>query len=185
MFLIKSTQLMEWPGFGFTLRKGDNELLSRKAVPAVLWPKLDRFRKLGLLAFEGEAKAGEDKPLVLAELTERQLYAMPKDQLLELARANGITAGDDAKKKELLDQLVPKAKPAPKLEQDEGEGEGDEKTVELTEEALSKLNLEELRAAAEALKVDAAGLTKKQIVAKLVSAGTPPTPASASTNISG
>jgi hypothetical protein len=115
MFTIKSTQLMEWPGFGFTLHRGDNVLPSRKAVPPKLWPKLERFRALKLLDFEGAPNADKAEDTKLADLTQQQLYAMPFPELLALAKTSGIAAKNPSKKA-LLDELVKKAKPLPVAE---------------------------------------------------------------------
>ncbi len=113
MFTIKSTRDITWPEFA--LRKGENVLLSRKAVPAELWPKLDRFRSLKLIEFEGEADAGKEEALKLEELTEVQLFDMGKIELAELAKHSGVHAKGDSKK-ELLDALTPKAKQMLRLE---------------------------------------------------------------------
>ena len=111
MFKITSTRPVTWPDLA--LVRGDNVFPSRKSVPAELWPKLERFRSLGILAFDSRAE-GEAEGIVLAELSEQQLYQMDKGELSELAKANGIALGDDAKKKDLLDALVAKLpKPAP------------------------------------------------------------------------
>lgn len=180
MFTIKSTQLMEWPALNFTLRKGENALTSRKAVPPELWPKLERFRTLKLLDFEGEAKpGGEDDHAKLAELTQAQIYAMSKDDLAELAKREGVTVADGAKKKALLDALVAKlAKvpdPAPPAE---GKAGGEPAEAALTAEGLGKLSFEELKGLADANDVDVEGLrSKQQIVDKLLgwmAAGTSP-----------
>lgn len=114
MFKITSTLAITWPEL--SLQKGENVFTSRKAVPESAWPKLERFRARKLLDFEGEAHAKDAALAKLEDVTERQLFDMGKEELLELARANGITAADDAKKKDLLDALVPKCKPLPKLE---------------------------------------------------------------------
>lgn len=103
MFKITSTQAVNWPSF--SLRKGENEFLSRKVVPAELWPKLARFRDLKLLIFEGNASAEKDEPVKLEELTQRQLYDMGKADLVELAKANGISVAGDASKATVLGLL--------------------------------------------------------------------------------
>ncbi len=163
MFTIKSTRLMEWPGHGFTLRKGDNEFPSRRAVPAVLWPKLERFRKLKLLDFQGAAAVGESEPQPkLADLKQVQLYAMSKEDLAELAKREGVTA-KSGKKSDMLEALVPGCK-NPKPATDADEKPADEQEVELTAEGLERLNLDELRQAAEQCEVDIDGLTTKRQV---------------------
>ena len=131
MFTIKSKQLMEWPHFaGFTLRKGDNTFISRKAVPPELWPKLERFRALELLSFEGEANAKDDPPVKLEELTEVQLFAMTKADLAELAKASGVNVEGDSKKA-LVDAMKVRCKPLPKLDP-EPEADKDAVTVDPT-----------------------------------------------------
>jgi len=151
MFVIKATQAITWPNLA--LRKGENGFASRKAIPAELWPKLKRFRDLKVIAFEGEAAPGGPELPKLEELTERQVYNLNKEQLLELAKANDIEGLDEgSKKKELVDALVAKL-PKPEVV---------EKTVELTEDALGKLELDELRAVAAELKLDVVGLRSKR-----------------------
>lgn len=103
MFKITSTRPVEWPSF--VLRKGVNELASRKAVPVELWPKLARFRDLGILSFDGEAKVGPNDGPKLDGLNQAQLYALSKDQLIELAKAEGMTVTDSTRKSELLAEL--------------------------------------------------------------------------------
>jgi hypothetical protein len=121
MFVIKSTRAITWPEL--SLRKGENTFPSRKAVPANLWPKLDRFRDLKLLEFEGNGDT-KDEPAKLEELTQRQLFDMNKADLLELAKASGVEYPSlEPSKKELLDALTPKAKPLPKLDKPATEGE--------------------------------------------------------------
>lgn len=117
MFKITSTRPVTWPGFA--LLKGDNVFPSRKSVPAELWPKLARFRDLDILAFDLEfdkdGKPVGDDSIKLDELTELQLFQMGKAELADLAKANGVTLGDDAKKAQLLEALVAKLpkRPAP------------------------------------------------------------------------
>ncbi len=111
MFKITSTRPITWPGLA--LANGENVFPSRKSVPAELWPKLARFRALGLMSFELEfdkagQPVGEDAGIVLEELTEQQLFQMSKAELAELAKANGISLPEDAKKNVLLEALVAK-----------------------------------------------------------------------------
>lgn len=108
MFKINSTCAIDWrPDFDFALRKGDNVLTSRQAVPAELWTKLKRFRGLGIVAFEGEAEAGKDV-VKLDELNEQQLFAMSKEELAELAAASSVTVDAGAKKAALIEALKAK-----------------------------------------------------------------------------
>lgn len=125
MFKITSKQPINWDRVSFALAKGDNEFPSKQSVPAELWPKLERFRSLGIVDFEGDAKAGGDK-VVLEQMTERHLYAMSKDELAALAESNkiSVTAAEPAvgvKKKDLLEALVAKLPKAPELEKTEAE----------------------------------------------------------------
>jgi hypothetical protein len=110
MFTITATRDITWPHFA--LVKGKNDFLTRKEIPAELWPKLGRFRQLKLVEFEGDAEAGKEEPLKVEELTERQIYDLDKVQLAELAKSAGVLLAADSSKKALIDALVPKAKPA-------------------------------------------------------------------------
>ncbi len=110
MFVINSSRGV-WLST-LTLIAGPNAFTSRRAIPAELWPRLDHFRKLGLLEFEGAAEAGSDAP-TLSELTERQLYDMPKAELAELARASGVALAVDASKKDAIDALTAAQKVTP------------------------------------------------------------------------
>lgn len=118
MFKITATRPINWTWCSFALVKGDNEFTSRAAVPAELWTKLERLRGLGLVSYDDLAE-GEKDGVKLEELKERHLYAMSKDELAELAKANGLSvkASDESvgvKKKDLLDALVAKLpKPTP------------------------------------------------------------------------
>lgn len=140
MFKITATRAITWPEL--SIRKGENVYPSRKSVPAELWPKLARFRQLGLVAFDLEFdKAGQpvgDDKVVLAELTERQLFDMSKDELAELAKAEGFPVPDDlkdVKKSQLLEALVPKAKPLPKLDEPAAEVPTETKAEEPSKKA--------------------------------------------------
>lgn len=113
MFKITSTRAIDWAGFDFKLHRGDNVLESPSAVPAELRGKLERFRKLGLVAFEDTDWTGTAK---LADLTEVQLFAKDKAALADLAKAEGISVPDGASKKQLVEALVPKCKPRLRLE---------------------------------------------------------------------
>jgi hypothetical protein len=109
MFKITSTRAITWPDL--SLRKGENEFTSRKAVPPLLWPKLERFRELGLLSFEGEAKAGDDT-VKLEELSQRQLYAMSKAELADLAKTAGVAGlADGTSKATLIGELEKRLSP--------------------------------------------------------------------------
>jgi hypothetical protein len=129
MFKITSKQPIIWSWASFKLVKGENTFPSRASVPTELWPKLERFRTLGLVEFEAEFKDGklvahESDTIVLEQLSEQQLYQMSKADLAELAKANGVDvqAAEGAKepsKKLLLDALVAKLPkpPAPPAEE--------------------------------------------------------------------
>jgi hypothetical protein len=109
MFKITSTQAINWPSFA--LRKGVNVFTSRKAVPAELWEKLDRFRGLKLLDFEGQAEPGEDTGPKLETLSQKQLYALSKAELSELAKGTDLSLPDDASKAVLLGELEKRLAP--------------------------------------------------------------------------
>jgi len=163
MFKITSTQVMEWPALQFTILKGNNVFTSRKAVPEKLWPKLDRFRALKLLDFEGKAEAGKDE-IQLEELTEHQLFQMSKPDLVDLAKASSVSIPDGASKKTLLEALVAKLAT-------------EEKTVEITEESLAPLKLDELKQVAAELSLDVAGLTsKRQFIDRILASQAEPAP---------
>ena len=112
MLKITSTRDITWPAL--SLVKGENVFPSRKSVPAELWPKLERFRGLGIVAFD-DAKDGDDA-VKLEELSEVQLFQMSKAELAEIAKANGIALADDAKKNVLLEALVAKLAKTPVIE---------------------------------------------------------------------
>lgn len=124
MFTINAKQAVKWPNL--SLVKGANDFLTRDAIPVELWPKLARFRQLGILAFELELgkdgrPVGEADKLVLEQLTERQLYDLSKDELAELAEANKVevVAADAAvgvKKADLVRELVAKLPKPPEPE---------------------------------------------------------------------
>jgi hypothetical protein len=109
MFKITSTRAITWPEF--SLRKGENVFPSRKAVPVELWKKLDRFRVLKLLDFEGAAEAGKDEAVKLEELSQRQLYAMSKTDLLELAKSSSVLVAEDGSKAVLIAELEKRLAP--------------------------------------------------------------------------
>jgi len=128
MFKITSKQPISWDWASFALVKGENEFPSRQSVPTELWPKLKRFRDVGILEFEsefdkdGKLREHDSDNVVLAQLTERQLYAMSKDELAELAKANGVDvkASDESvgiKKRDLLEALVSKLPKPPEPEE--------------------------------------------------------------------
>lgn len=136
MFKITATRAITWPEL--SIRKGENVYPSRKSVPAELWPKLARFRQLGLVAFDLKLgkdgmPEGEPDAIKVAELTERQLFDMSKDELAELAKAEGFPVPEelkDVKKSQLLEALVPKAKPLPKLDEPAAEAPAETKAEE-------------------------------------------------------
>lgn len=109
MFNITCARPIEWPNF--SLRKGENVFTTRKAVPSNLWPKLDRFRALGIVDFEGKAEAGGDDLPKLEELSQKQLYALKKDELVELAKGAGVLVAEDASKAVLIGELEKKLSP--------------------------------------------------------------------------
>ncbi len=105
MFRITNTHSADitWPEF--VLTKGENVLLSRKQVPPELWPKLDRFRKLGLVQFDGDANAEKDEPTKLEDLDEARLFNLGQNELAELAKAHAPVA-EGASKPELIKALM-------------------------------------------------------------------------------
>lgn len=107
MFRITNTHSADisWPAL--VLTKGENVLLSRKQVPPELWPKLDRFRKLGLVQFDGDANAEKDEPTKLEDLDETRLFNMGKNELAELAKAH-VPVAEGASKHELIKALMAK-----------------------------------------------------------------------------
>lgn len=118
MFKITSKQPISWDWASFSLAQGVNEFPSRVSVPAELWPKLERFRELEVLSFEGDATTKDE--VTLAELTERHLFDMSTEELSDLAKANGGNLPKEAGKLELIEWLKAKltnplesAKPAP------------------------------------------------------------------------
>jgi hypothetical protein len=101
MFTITAKQPVNWSWLGFKLKKGDNQFESRDDIKADVWPKLERFRELGILEFEG------DVPTAAPTVTPspQQLLAMNKDQLAELAKSVGVAVPDGAFKRDLLQLL--------------------------------------------------------------------------------
>lgn len=87
MFVIKSNQPIHFPG-GFKLRKGDNKLKGRDAVPERLWPALERFKKAKILDFEDAGGGAFDAKAVA--LTEAALEPLGLQQLRDVAAARGI-----------------------------------------------------------------------------------------------
>lgn len=98
MFTIKNThsQDITWPNL--VIVKGENQFPSRAVIPAELWSKLDRFRSLGLLAFEGSAEAGKAEPMTLEGLKETDLSNMSRAELIELAHVAKVSVSPDADK---------------------------------------------------------------------------------------
>lgn len=108
-FTITSTRPIEWPSFA--LRKGENVFPSRRSVPVELWEKLDRWRGLKIVSFEGKAEVGPEDRIRLDSLTQVQLYALDKASLGELAKAEGVELPADASKAMLLAQLEQRLPP--------------------------------------------------------------------------
>ncbi len=114
MFRITNTHTADISWSNLVLTKGENVLLSRKQVPPELWPKLDRFRKLGLVQFDGDANALNDEPSKLSDFDEARLFNMGKNELAELAKAH-VPVAEGASKRDLINALMAKMTPPPGL----------------------------------------------------------------------
>ncbi len=99
MFNITSDRDITWPSF--VLSAGPNTFRSRRLVPTEVWPKLARFRELGLVQFDGGADDRHDDAK-FEEFTETQLFAMSRPELAELAAATGALVASGGSKAALL-----------------------------------------------------------------------------------